>query len=51
MVVIRFGFTVPATGRSATMNIHHSWRFRDGKVCMYRGSEDTAQMLECLGTN
>jgi uncharacterized protein len=48
IVVIRFGFTVPATGRSGAMNIHHWWRFRDGKVCMYCGSEDTAQMLECL---
>jgi ketosteroid isomerase-like protein len=24
------------------MNLHHYWRFRDGKVEYYRGSEDTA---------
>jgi len=42
MVVIRFGLRVPVTGKSGTMDIHHWWRFRDGKVCFYRGTEDTA---------
>jgi len=22
-----------ATGKSAVMDIHHWWRFRDGKIC------------------
>ena len=48
MVVIRFGITVPATGKSGTMHLHHWWRFRDGKVCYYRGSEDTALTAELL---
>lgn len=42
MVVIRFGLTVRATGKSATTDLHHWWRFRDGKVYRYRGTEDTA---------
>jgi len=41
MVTIRFGFTVPATGKSGVMNLHHWWRFADGKVVFYRGTEDT----------
>jgi ketosteroid isomerase-like protein len=40
--LIRFGFSSRQTGREATMNLHHYWRFRDGKVEYYRGSEDTA---------
>jgi ketosteroid isomerase-like protein len=43
MVTIRFSFAVRATGRSATMNLHHWWRFAGGKVVLYRGSEDTEQ--------
>lgn len=31
-----------ALNGDATMDLHHWWRFRDGKVCLYRGSEDTA---------
>ena len=42
MVVISYGARSRATGREVTMNIHHWWRFRDGKVALYRGSEDTA---------
>lgn len=43
MVVTRWSATSPATGKSATMDIHHWWRFRDGKIYLYRGTEDTAQ--------
>ena len=42
MVFIRYAFTVTATGKSGEMNLHHYWRFRDGKVCFVRSSEDTA---------
>jgi uncharacterized protein len=48
MVVTRWGATAPATGKSATMDIHHWWRFRDGQVCYYRGTEDTAQTQDLL---
>jgi ketosteroid isomerase-like protein len=48
MVLIRFRVRVRATGRDAEMNLHHYWRFRNGRVVMYRGTEDTAQMQAAL---
>jgi ketosteroid isomerase-like protein len=48
MVFLRFRVTVRATGKDAAMNLHHYWRFRDGKVEYYRGSEDTAQTVAAL---
>lgn len=48
MVVIRFGMKVKATGKSGAMDLHHWWRFRDGKVVQYRGTEDTALTAELL---
>ena len=47
-VTIRFGMTAKATGRSASMELHHWWQFRDGKVARYRGAEDTALTAEVL---
>jgi ketosteroid isomerase-like protein len=41
MAVVRFGMTVPATGKSGTMDLHHWFHFRDTKVAVYRGAEDT----------
>ena len=48
MVFIRYAFTVTATGKSGQMNLHHYWRFRDGKACFVRSSEDTAQVAAAL---
>jgi len=48
MVVTRWGATAPATGRTVAMDIHHWWRFRDGKIYLYRGTEDTAQTQNLL---
>ena len=48
MVVTRWSATAPATGKNATMDIHHWWRFRDGKIYLYRGTEDTAQTQDIL---
>jgi ketosteroid isomerase-like protein len=48
MVVTRWSATAPATGKAATMDIHHWWRFRDGKIYLYRGTEDTAQTQDML---
>jgi uncharacterized protein len=45
---LRYAFTVTATGKSVAMNLHHYWRFRDGKVCFVRASEDTAQVAAAL---
>ena len=46
---IRFGFRGTATGKEGRTNLHHYWRFRDGKVDYYRGSEDTALTAEVIG--
>ena len=48
MVVIRYAFTVKTTGKSGTMDLHHWFRFRDGKIVMVRGTEDTALTAELL---
>lgn len=50
MVLIRYGFTVTATGKTAQMHLHHYFRFRDGKVCYVRCSEDTALVAAALGS-
>jgi hypothetical protein len=43
MVVTHFAATAPATGKSAAMDVHRWWRFRDAKIYLYRGTEDTAR--------
>lgn len=48
MVVIRYAFTVNATGKQVAMNMHHYFKFRDGKACYVRSSEDTAQVAAAL---
>jgi ketosteroid isomerase-like protein len=48
MAIIRFSETVKSTGKSGSMTLHHWWRFRDGKVVLYRGTEDTALTAELL---
>jgi uncharacterized protein len=42
MAVIRFNATARATGKSTPMHLHHYFKFRDGKIAYYRGTEDTA---------
>jgi hypothetical protein len=32
------------------MHLHHYFKFRDGKVYYYRGSEDTAQTVDALSS-
>ena len=48
MVFLRYAFTVTATGKHVEMNMHHYWKFRDGKACYVRSSEDTAQVAAAL---
>jgi len=48
MVFLRYAFAVTATGKQVEMNMHHYWKFRDGKVCYVRSSEDTAQVAAAL---
>jgi ketosteroid isomerase-like protein len=51
MAFIRYGFTAAATGRTVAFNLHHFWRFADGKVAYYRGSEDTALIAQAMGAH
>ena len=48
MVLIRYAFTVTATGKDVAMNMHRYWKFRDGKAFFVRSSEDTAQVAAAL---
>ena len=48
MAVIHFAIKSKATGKSTAMDLHHWWRFRDGKICFYRGTEDTAATQQIL---
>ena len=43
VATIHWTFTVKATGKSASMYMQHWWRFADGKIVFFRGSEDTEQ--------
>jgi ketosteroid isomerase-like protein len=36
------------TGKEVDMNLHHYFRFRDGKVSFYRGTEDSSQTEAAL---
>lgn len=42
LTVVRFRARSRRTGKSAAMDLHHFFRFRDGKIAYYRGTEDTA---------
>jgi ketosteroid isomerase-like protein len=43
VAIVHWAYTVRATGRSASMYMQHWWRFADGKIVFFRGSEDTEQ--------
>jgi uncharacterized protein len=43
LTVVRFRARSRSTGRAAEMDLHHYFKFRDGKIAYYRGTEDTAQ--------
>jgi ketosteroid isomerase-like protein len=46
--VVHFRARSRATGKTAAMNLHHFFKFRDGKIAYYRGTEDTAQTQAVL---
>jgi ketosteroid isomerase-like protein len=41
-LLVDWTFRPIATGRQASMTMHHYWRLRGGKVEQFRGSEDSA---------
>jgi ketosteroid isomerase-like protein len=46
--VVRCRARARATGKSVAMDLHHYFKFRDGKIAYYRGTEDTAQTEAAL---
>jgi ketosteroid isomerase-like protein len=48
LTVVRFSGRTRATGKTTSMNLHHFFRFRDGKIAYWRGTEDTAQTVSAL---
>ena len=43
VATVHWTFTVNATGKTASMYMQHWFRFADGKIAFFRGSEDTDQ--------
>ena len=43
VATVRWAYTVNATGKRSAMLMQHWWRFADGKIVFFRGSEDTEQ--------
>jgi ketosteroid isomerase-like protein len=46
--VVHCRATSRATGKAMDQDLHHYFRFRDGKIAYYRGTEDTAQTEAAL---
>jgi ketosteroid isomerase-like protein len=49
VATIHWTYTVKSTGRKASMYMQHWWRFADGKIVFFRGSEDSAQSAAAFG--
>jgi hypothetical protein len=47
-LIARASFGSGRVGSAAFLDIHHWWRFRGGKICFYRGTEDTARTQDLL---
>ncbi|MGZ4702502.1 MAG: nuclear transport factor 2 family protein [Ilumatobacteraceae bacterium] len=45
IVAVHWTYTVNSTGKSAAMYMQHWFRFANGKVVFFRGSEDTEQTV------
>jgi len=45
LTVVDYKVKARSTGKVAEMQLHHYWKFRDGKIARYRGAEDTLQTL------
>lgn len=48
---ILWSFKVHATGSIVSMRMQHLWRFRDGKIAYFRGSEDTEQTARAFAVD
>ncbi len=48
LAVVRCRARSRGTGKTVAMDLHHFFKFRDGKIAYYRGTEDTAQTEAAL---
>jgi hypothetical protein len=48
LTVVRFAARSRETGKLAKMDLHHWFRFTNGKISYYRGTEDTAITVETV---
>jgi ketosteroid isomerase-like protein len=48
LAVVRCRAKARTTGKSIDMNLHHYFKFRDGNIAYYRGTEDSAQTEAAL---
>ena len=48
LTVVRFAVRSRETGKVAKMDLHHWFRFTNGKISYYRGTEDTASTAAAL---
>ncbi len=48
VATIHWAYTVRATGKSTAMYMQHWWRFADGVITWFRGSEDTEQSADAF---
>jgi hypothetical protein len=48
--VVHFRATSRSTGKTVNQDLHHYFRFDNGKIAFYRGTEDTAQTEAALRT-
>ena len=49
VATVHWSYTVKTTGKTATMYMQHWWRFADGKIVFFRGSEDSLQSAVAFG--
>ncbi len=45
VTTVHWSYTVKATSKRASMYMQHWWRFADGKIVFFRGSEDSEQTV------
>jgi len=51
VATVHWTFTANSTGKTAAMYMQHWWRFVDGKIAFFRGSEDSEQSARALATD
>jgi ketosteroid isomerase-like protein len=48
VATVHWTYTAKQTGKTASMYMQHWFRFVDGKIAFFRGSEDSAQSVAAL---